>query len=50
MAADQAFDFTTASTAICGDPATAIHDIQGNGTTSPMSGATNVSIEGVVVG
>lgn len=50
MTVDQVFDFTTASTAICGDPATAIHDIQGSGTTSPLSGAANVSIEGVVVG
>ena len=30
--------------------ATAIHDIQGTGATTPLSGATNVTIEGVVVG
>ncbi len=35
---------------MCGDPATAIHTIQGTGNTSPMNGATNVAIEGVVVG
>ena len=34
----------------CGDSATLIHDIQGNGLVSPLSGATNVVIEGVVVG
>lgn len=34
----------------CGDPATFIHDIQGSGLTSPMNGATNVVIEGIVVG
>ncbi|MCP4544459.1 MAG: ExeM/NucH family extracellular endonuclease, partial [Chloroflexi bacterium] len=34
----------------CGDPATFIHDIQGNGLASPMDGATDVVIEGVVVG
>ena len=34
----------------CSDPATPIHDIQGNGTTSPMNGSAGVIIEGVVVG
>ncbi len=34
----------------CGDPATFIHDIQGSGLTSPMNGASNVIIEGIVVG
>ena len=50
MAADTAFSFTTAVTPVCGDPATAIHDIQGSGATTPLPGATNVTIEGVVVG
>ncbi len=50
MAADVAFSFTTTDTQVCGDPATAIHTIQGSGNTSPMNGATNVVIEGVVVG
>jgi uncharacterized repeat protein (TIGR01451 family) len=35
---------------ICGDPATAIHDVQGDGEVSPMLGVANVTIEGVVVG
>ena len=35
---------------VCGDPATLIHTIQGSGTTSPINGASNVAIEGVVVG
>lgn len=33
----------------CGDPATFIHEIQGNGSSSPEQGSTHV-IEGVVVG
>ena len=33
---------------ICGDPATFIHDIQGTGTTSPITGSI-VSIEGIVI-
>ena len=33
----------------CGDPVTFIHDIQGNGPASPLTGTT-VSIEGIVVG
>ena len=33
----------------CGDPVTLIHDIQGNGTASPLDGQP-VSIEGIVVG
>jgi predicted extracellular nuclease len=36
-------------TPACGDPATPIHDVQGNGAATPISGQ-NVSIEGVVVG
>ena len=50
MDANYVFDFTTVSTAVCGDPATKIHAIQGSGLTSPMASATNVTIEGVVVG
>jgi predicted extracellular nuclease len=34
---------------VCGDPATAIHDVQGSGASSPMAGTT-VVIEGIVVG
>ena len=34
----------------CGDPATFIHDVQGNGDISPLNGAPDVIIEGVVVG
>ena len=35
--------------AACGNPATLIHDVQGNGTSSPLKDST-VEIEGVVVG
>jgi len=34
----------------CGDPAMAIHDIQGAGLASPLDGTPDVVIEGVVVG
>lgn len=34
----------------CGEPATFIHAVQGSGPASPLAGATNVVIEGVVVG
>ncbi|MFN2197635.1 MAG: ExeM/NucH family extracellular endonuclease, partial [Anaerolineales bacterium] len=34
---------------MCGDPATFIHDVQGNGLASPLVG-TEVAIEGIVVG
>jgi hypothetical protein len=34
----------------CGGPATLIHDIQGSGPTSPMEGATDVIVEGIVIG
>jgi predicted extracellular nuclease len=47
MTDDHAFSFTT--TTGCGDPATAIHDIQGAGPASPLVGQP-VEIEGVVVG
>jgi predicted extracellular nuclease len=51
MAADFAFSFSTPVVLVCGDPGTTfIHDIQGSGSTSPMVGATNVVIEGIVVG
>ena len=50
LAADRVFTFTTVDTAVCGDPATLVHDIQGSGITSPLNGTQNVAIEGVVVG
>ncbi len=49
MTADSVFTFTTAGSAVCGDPSTKIHTIQGTGLTSPLVG-NNVVIEGVVVG
>jgi predicted extracellular nuclease len=49
MVADAVITFTTVA-AVCGDPATLIHDIQGSGLTSPLAGTNNVVIEGVVVG
>ena len=49
LEADVAFSFTTAlGFGACGDTATAIHDIQGSGPSSPMAGQT-VVIEGIVV-
>jgi uncharacterized protein len=50
MAANFSFGFTTEDVLVCGDPATPIHAIQGSGLTSPMNGATNVVIEGIVTG
>ncbi|MEK6301477.1 MAG: ExeM/NucH family extracellular endonuclease [Acidobacteriota bacterium] len=50
MAADFAFSFSTPVVLVCGDPATFIHAIQGSGPTSPLVGATNVVIEGIVIG
>ena len=47
MAADYIFDFQTA--AGCGSVTHLIHDVQGNGSSSPVAGNT-VVIEGVVVG
>lgn len=47
MAGDASFSFTTADQA-CGDDATPIHEAQGAGPTTPLSGA--ISIEGIVVG
>ena len=49
MAANFSFGFTTVEVQVCGDPATRIHDIQGNGLTSPLTGTIKV-IEGIVVG
>ncbi len=51
MAANFVFSFTTAAQSFgaCGDPATLIHDIQGDGLVSPLNGASAV-IEGIVVG
>ncbi len=51
MPADFSASFTTvfAGMPVCGDPATFIHTVQGSGSTSPMVGASNVSVEGVVV-
>lgn len=48
MAADAAVSFTTLDQVVCGDPATAIHDIQGSGATSPIVGSS-VTVEAVVV-
>ena len=50
MAANFQFSFATPVVVICGNPATPIHAIQGSGDTSPMNGASNVEIEGIVVG
>jgi predicted extracellular nuclease len=50
MPADFSFSVTSIDAQVCGDPATLIHDIQGNGLTSPLAGTTGVSIEGIVVG
>jgi predicted extracellular nuclease len=48
LAADYAWSFTTQATAACGTAAEKIHDIQGNGATSPVVGQDK-TIEGVVV-
>jgi len=34
----------------CGDPATFIYEVQGNGMSSPIDGTAGITIEGVVVG
>jgi uncharacterized protein len=47
MTANFTSSFTTIDVQACGDPATFIHDVQGSGATSPMTGST-VSIEGIV--
>ena len=41
--------FVPPPTGSCGDPATFIHEVQGNGLTSPLAGL-EVQIEGIVVG
>ena len=48
MAADYVFSFQTVDTAVCGDPATKIGEIQGEGASAAKTG--NVTVEGVVVG
>ena len=48
MAANHTFTFQTADVFLCGEPATPIHDVQGSGLASPMSGI--VTVEGVVGG
>src|SRR5215211_3247945 len=48
-AANFVFSFTTDEAFFCGDPATAIHTVQGAGPASPLAGSS-VQIEGVVVG
>lgn len=52
MVSDYSFSFSTVSGGFgaCGDTATLISAIQGNGSTSPLNGVTDVIIEGVVVG
>jgi predicted extracellular nuclease len=49
MAGDASFSFTTADETVCGVGATPIHDIQGTGPTTPVSGSV-ATIEGIVVG
>jgi hypothetical protein len=49
MTANHAFSFQTVDIFTCGDPATAIHAVQGSGTTTPLSGSA-VTIEGIVGG
>ena len=48
MAADYVWSFSTQGGAVCGGAATLIHDIQGSGAASPLSGVK--TIEGIVVG
>jgi predicted extracellular nuclease len=50
MAANYVFSFTSLEVLVCGDPATPIHTIQGNGAASSLVGTANVVIEGVVIG
>ena len=49
MAADHVVTFTVASDVVCGAPATFIHDVQGDGLTSPITNQV-VEIQGVVIG
>jgi predicted extracellular nuclease len=46
---EQNYSFSFTTNAICGDPATFIHEVQGPGTVSPIVGQV-VTVEGVVVG
>jgi predicted extracellular nuclease len=46
----EANDTCPGAFADCGDPATLIHDVQGSGSASPMLGAQDVVLEGVVIG
>jgi len=48
MEQDYSFGFTT--NAVCGDPATLIHAVQGPGVVSPITLGQIVTVEGVVVG
>lgn len=52
MLTDEVITFTTlgANMGMCGDPATLISAVQGNGDTSPMVGSSNIVVEGIVVG
>jgi predicted extracellular nuclease len=47
MPSDFTFSVTSADTQYCGDPATLIHDVQGDDASSPING-NSVSIEGIV--
>ena len=49
MEADKIFSFTTVDTSVCGDPAVFAHDVQGNGSATPIPGQV-VTLEAVVVG
>ena len=49
MAGDAVFSFTTVEQFECGQDATRIHDVQGNGAATPLA-AQVVTVEGVVVG
>lgn len=50
MVANHNWSFTVSSGSGCGDPAVLIHTLQGNTDISPLSGQTDIVIEGVVVG
>lgn len=50
MAADYVFDFTIFAPACGSGTITPIHDIQGNGATSPIDGTSGVTMEAIVVG
>jgi predicted extracellular nuclease len=49
MAGNYVFSFATLDAALCGDPSTGIHTVQGNGAASPIAGSS-VAVEGIVVG